>query len=127
MDYKKEIENDIWFANQLEAIRQMECPHTVDVTDTVMQSIEKAQSIAQKNKRRLRLRIITTAAAACIAGAILVVSHLTQTSSLHASTTIEVQGISNRVFDIYDYCNDYANSEYEESAAYNENLITDLI
>ena len=126
MDYKKEIENDLWLADQLEAIRQMECPHNVDVTDAVMQRINNIQPLTKKSNHHYALKVATTAAAACIAGAILIISHINQTP-LHAATTIETQDLSIRMLDIYDYCNDYADPDFEENATYTDNPITELI
>ncbi len=127
MNRKKEIENDLWLASQLERIRDIQTPRPVDVTDAVMERIATlptpmGQPVLQKKTGR---RIATAAAAACVAGAVIVTALLSR-NDLQAATPVQ-QDISYRIYEIYDYCHDYADEESIESAAYFDNPITELI
>lgn len=123
---KKEIK-DPWFEQQLDAIRQMKPNHKPDVTDAVMQriaSLPQPMALPQPAKRR-PLRIASGLAAACFAGAVVVTFVISHINGAQAATTSPE--IGSRVFDIYQYYNDYAIDEDIESAAYYDNPITNFI
>lgn len=123
---REKIENDLWLANQLEALRQIEPPHTVDVTDAVMKRIDNIQPMASSDNRHNWWKAVNTAVAACITGAILVLANLNN-EPLHAATTMETPKLSLRMMDIYDYCHDYADPSEMESASFNDNPLTEII
>ncbi len=129
MNYRKEIENDIWFAGQLEALRQMETPHEVDVCDAVMKQIAKKPLMVPVtiNKKRKNLRL---AGAASVIGIVAVAATLFSISNnkLQAATTAAYNtSLSDRCCDVYDYCNGYGDEESLENAAFYDNPITDFI
>lgn len=126
MDRKKEIENDLWLASQLQTIRDMKCPQKVDVCQSVMQRIADCPILkAVTVSKRHYGRIATIAAAACFAIAVGVTAFLTR-NQLQAATAAQ-QDLTNRFFEVYDYCHDYANDETIEDAAYYDNPITQFI
>ncbi len=117
---------DIWFEQQLEAIRQMKPAHTPDVTDAVMQRIASMpQPMAlPKRKSRINLKVANGLVAACFVGIVVTTFAITHTGAQAATTHPD---LSNRFFDVYEYCNDYANEESIESPAYYDNPVTDFI
>lgn len=110
----------------LEAIRLLKADHTPDVCDSVMRRIATMpQPMASQHSKRRPLRIVSSLAAACFAGAVFVtfiISH--REGAMAANVSPEMP---NRLYDIYQYCNDYADDENIESAAYYDNPITDFI
>ncbi len=124
---KNEIENDLWFASQLKQIRDIQTPRPVDVTDAVMERIAQLPTPmgAPVPQKKNGWRIASIAIAACFVGAVTVTALLSR-NELQAATPAQ-QDFSNRFFEIYDYCNDYANDETIEDAAYYDNPITQLI
>lgn len=130
MKRKEEIENDLWFANQLEAIRQMESPRKVDVTDAVMKQLECRQLLASQpqQKKRTWLKVSSGAAAAGVAAAIVFAVGLSENGAKAETTqTVDRHELSTRIADVYEYCNDYADPEYDDEAAYYDNPIYDFI
>ena len=117
---------DIWFEQQLEAIRQMKPAHTPDVTDAVMQRIATMpQPMAlPKRQSRINLKVANGLVAACFVGIAVATFAITHNGAQAATTHPD---LNNRFFDIYDYCDDYANEENIESPAYYDNPITDFI
>ena len=112
----------------IESIRQLTPPHPVDVTDAVMQRIRTMPTVvdfqsAVHTKRRRRITIVSTAAAACVAGAILVVSALSG-NSIQAATPATPE-LEYRITEVYHYCDCYADED--ESAAIYDNIVTDLL
>lgn len=115
-----------WFEEQLDAIRQLKPAETPDVTDAVMQRIAgmpKIVAMPQRNKR-IPLKITSGIAAACLIG-IVVTTALSGGESAQAATVNPE--MANRFYDIYSYCNDYADEEADETAAYYDNPITNFI
>ena len=117
---------DKWFEQQLDAIRQLKPDHTPDVTDAVMRRIADMPKIVALPQRRkgLTLKITSGIAAACLIG-IVVTTALSGGESVQAATTNHE--MANRFYDIYSYCNDYADEEEAETAAYYDNPITNFI
>ncbi len=114
---------DIWFEQQLEAIRQLKPKQTPDVTDAVMQRIASMPQPMALPKRQSRInpRLANGLVAACFVG-IVVTTFLISHNGAQAATPNS--DLSNRFFDVYNYCNDYANEESIESAAYFDNPVT---
>lgn len=118
--------NDIWFEQQLEAIRQMKPARMPDVTNVVMQHIATLpQPMAlPKRQSRINLKVANGLIAACFVGIAVTTFAITHNGAQAATTHPD---LSNRFFDVYEYCNDYANEENIESPAYYDNPITDFI
>ena len=115
---------DLWFEQQLEALRQIKPDHTPDVTDAVMRRIA---SMAQPQAAKRRpLRIVSSLAAACFAGAAIVTLVISRFDEGARAANISTD-MGNRVFEIYQYCNDYACEENIESPAYYDNPLADFI
>lgn len=117
---------DIWFEQQLEAIRQMKPAHTPDVTDAVMQRIASMpQPMAlPKRQSRINLKLANGLVAACFLGIVVATFAITHNGAQAATTQSE---LSNRFFDVYNYCENYADEESIESPAYYDNPVTDFL
>lgn len=119
---------DLWFEQQIEAIRQIKPDHTPDVTDAVMRriaSMPQPMALPQTAKRR-PLRIVSSLAAACFAGAAIVTLVISRFDGSARAANISTD-MGTRVFEIYQYCNDYACEENIESPAYYDNPLADFI
>ena len=116
---------DIWFEQQLEAIRQLKPKQTPDVTDAVMQRIASMPQPMALPKRHshINTRLANGLVAACFVG-IVVTTFLVTRNGAQAATPHP--DLSNRFYDVYSYCNDYANDESDESAAYYDNPVTNI-
>lgn len=126
MDYRKEIENDLWFAAQVEQLRQMTPPHKVDVTDAVMQQLP-AQPPASALRQPLRRKPMRVAgiAAACFAG-IVAVNVIFSRNDVQAATPKHDE-FTTRLSNVYEYCNNYADNDLVDKAAYYDNPVTELL
>lgn len=125
MKRKDDIEKDLWFATEMEALSKIEPPHEVDVCDAVMERIAKQPTVVQFNTKRRRTGIITTAAAACIAGLVLV--RVATTGNDLQAATASMPSLSTRISDVYDYYADYATDYAEETPSYQDNPMSQLI
>ena len=116
---------DIWFEQQLEAIRQLKPKQTPDVTDAVMQRIASMPQPMALPKRhsRINTRLANGLVAACFVGIVVPTFLVTRTGAQAATPP---PAPSNRFYDVYSYCNDYANDESDESAAYYDNPVTNF-
>ena len=117
--------HDLWLDNQKEAIRALQPNHKVDVVDAVMKSISdiplsKSRTILIGGKRAIQW-----AAAACVIGIVVTTGLFLRPSSAAAAPVSSETSM--RLLDVYEYCNDYADPEYEESAAYNDNPVVDFL
>lgn len=111
----------------LDAISQLRPSHTPDVTDSVMQRIASMpQPTATTPSHRLSMRLVSALAAACFAGIVVVTFIISHNNSNVQAANISPE-MPNRLYDIYNYCHDYADDETIESAAYYDNPITDFI
>ena len=121
-----ELSNDIWFNNQVEAIRQMEAPNVPDVSADVMQRISGLpQPMAlPETKKHKGFKIASSVAAACIAGVVVLAYSISHTDA-KASTTSPSE-LSQRLFDVYEYCDNYGEDYETEDAAYYDNPMADL-
>ena len=117
--------HDLWLDSQKEAIRALQPDHKVDVVDAVMKSISEMP--AHKTRRLVigGKRAMHWAAAACVMGIVVTTGLLLRPSSAAAAPVSNELSI--RLYDVYEYCNDYADPEYEESAAYYDNPVVDLL
>ena len=69
------------------------------------------------------LVVVNGLVAACFVG-IVVTTFLVTRNGAQAATPHP--DLSNRFYDVYSYCNDYANDESDESAAYYDNPVTNF-
>ncbi len=129
MDKKKDIETDLWFAQQMEILSQMEYKGEIDVVDDVMKQIEHIPLSATKRKPTKpslrRMAVITGAAAACLAAVLLVRSAFPGRQINAGKQT--VKELSSGIFEIFNYCQSYTDTEILDEASYNENPFTDLL
>ena len=109
----------------LESIRQLKPASTTDVTDAVMQRIASMpQTVKLQPTRRPTMRFVSSLAAACfasIAVVTFVISHKQGAQAANISPEMPT-----RLYDIYQYCNNYADEESIENAAFYENPMTDF-
>lgn len=114
---------DLWLESQKEAIRAIKPGHKVDVTDAVMQRIAD-MPLPQKEPQHLTIRntkstIVKLAAAACIVGIVATAALFIRHNSSPIATSSD---LSARLYDLYEYCSDYEDSDYE--AAYYDNPVS---
>lgn len=109
----------------LESIRQLKPASTTDVTDAVMQRIASMpQTVKLQPTRRPTMRFVSSLAAACFAGIAVVtfvISHKQGAQAANISPEMPT-----RLYDIYQYCNNYADEESIENAAFYENPMSDF-
>ncbi|MBQ1408262.1 MAG: hypothetical protein IIY87_00705 [Bacteroidales bacterium] len=117
--------HDLWLDNQKEAIRALRPNHKVDVVDAVMKSIPDKPLPNYKTAVIGGRRAIHWAAAACVLGIVVTTGLLLRPSSAAAAPVSNELSI--RLYDVYEYCNDYADPEYVESAAYYDNPVVDFL
>lgn len=120
---RKEIENDLWFASQMEILRQMEPNRHVDVTDAVMEKVQQLPATKVQPYRQRIWAIASGAVAACLVGVIITTSILSH-NKLRVSN--DNQDLYARFYEVYEYCNDYADEESIEDASYYENPVSQL-
>ncbi len=130
MRIKKNIESDPIFEQHLEAIRGIELKHTPDVVDAVMGCINDmpqpmGRSVARKHSV---FYIASSAVAACFALAVVVTFVIGQFHENQAQAATTTHGdLSLQFFEVYEYCNDYADPEADETTSYNDNPVSDLL
>lgn len=121
---KKEMDNDLWFARQMEVLRQMASPIRPDVADAVMQQVRTMPipMALPEAPHRSKMKVFSGVAAACVAIVVLFTA-IFDDDAKAASPAHE--DFNTRLLDVYNYCNDYASEEAIECAAYNDNPISD--
>lgn len=118
---------DLWLERQRDALSRIELApeHTPDVCDKVMDAISKLpQPMALPPKRVNWWKIVNSAVAACLVAAVVVTISISGSGVKAATPTQE--DLSTRFVEVYNYCNDYADEESIESAAYNDNPVSEL-
>ncbi|MBP5327275.1 MAG: hypothetical protein J6Y98_05125 [Bacteroidales bacterium] len=118
---------DLWLERQRDALSRIELApeHTPDVCDKVMDAIAKMpQPMALPPKQKNHWRIVGSAVAACLVAAVVVTISVSG-SGVQAATPTQ-EDLSARFIEVYDYCNDYADEESIESAAYYDNPVSEL-
>ncbi len=123
MSHRKEIENDIWFANQVEALRQMTPPHEVDVTDAVMKSIAHLQPLAPTRTKRSSKSIKITSSVAAICAAIILVFILLPSQKTEMSRSSSPT-LSTLIDEIYGFC---MNNDSGDDAVFLDNPVINFI
>lgn len=123
MNRKNDIDNDIWLQRQAEEIRQIHAPHVPDVTDAVMRRIEAMP--LPVSKRRVNMKVVQSLIAACFVAAV-IVTILVPRNGVSAANPMQSDA-AQMFFDVYEFCDSYADEEYEEDAALYDNPITDFI
>ena len=128
MQIKRNIETTSQLDSQLDAIRRINAPHSVDVVDSVMRQICQMPTLVEKTDtpRRRLVPFAGAAAAACLAAVIATLLMIPSDSSNLQAANTPHNDVNLRFFDIYDYCNNYADPDMDESAAYYDNPVTDL-
>lgn len=130
MTTRKETEKkrDMDFDMIAEAVRVLRPPHTPNTVDVVMRQIA-TMPLPDANSgktRRISIRTISTVAAACFLAAVGTTLYMTH-GNIQAANNAPLQDINSRIYDIYNYCNDYASEEAVENSAYYDDPIIDLL
>lgn len=118
---------DLWLESQKEAIRALKPGHKVDVTDAVMQRIATmpiptsmdGNGATQIKIHSRKSTILKFAAAACVVGVIATAAVFINNNSSPITASSD---LSARLYDVYEYCNDY--EDYEYDAAYYDNPVS---
>lgn len=114
---------DLWLESQREAIQNLRPDHKVDVTDAVMEKISAMPMPLPIPVVSPWKKVMKWAAAACLAGVVVTVAMFSHNEAVAASTA----DLSSRVYEIYDYCNDYADPDMEEDSYYTENSVSEFL
>lgn len=121
-DYGKK--QDLWLAAQLDAINGINCSHSVDVTDRVMQQIASRPLLVPAHRsRRQRRGWVSAITAACVVGLVVVIAQLPSSQPMaNNMPTVTTSSLSERVSSIYSFCQDYASYE-DDAASYHSNPV----
>jgi len=115
-------ETDLWLQSQIEGIRGIEYPKGIDVCDAVMEKINtQPQPMALKRRNR---RVTSAVIAACLTGLVVATVLVKRPSEQASATNPE---LAYRFYDVYKYCNNYADEEESDDAAFYENPVTFIL
>ena len=117
---------DTQFERQLDAIRDIELEKTPDVVDAVMQRVNAMPALVPVPRRRHVISIVSSAVAACFVIAVVSTYAISLFKYNNVQAATPSHDLSYRFFDVYEYCNDYADQESVESAAYYDNPVIDF-
>lgn len=112
---------DLWLESQKEAIRALKPDHKVDVTEAVMQRVATMPLPKATPVVGIGRRVALWAAAACVAG---IVASSVFFVNRSVSSVSSSSDLTARLIDVYEYCNDYDDVDYEEEDAYYDNPVT---
>ena len=112
---------DLWLESQKEAIRALKPDHKVDVTEAVMQRVATMPLPKATPVVGIGRRVALWAAAACVAGIVASSVFFVNRSVSPVSSSSDLTA---RLIDVYEYCNDYDDVDYEEEDAYYDNPVT---
>lgn len=129
MSKRKEIETDQWFEQQMELLKGMDYPGEVDVVDSVMEAIDQLPQ-TQRGRvvampRRRKVAIAAGAAAACLAAVVLVRMAIPTRQIQTGKETLKE--ISSGIYEIFNYCQSYTESDYPDDASCNDNPFIELL
>lgn len=117
------IDKDLWLQQLREELSEARPKQKPDVTQAVMQSLKGKPAPILTLRRRRRIAIVTTVAAACLTGLVAITA--IDSHTLHAAPQ-QQDDLSYRLYNIYSYCNAFGEDDEDEESTLYDNPVYEL-
>jgi len=118
------LNDEAWFRRQLELVDDIQAPRPVDVTEKVMAQVaNRPFMLTKRPSAKIRHRRVASITAACVAAAVVGFIFFPRDSVQAAKSSAST--LSQRVLEIYDFCDSYASST--SSTSHSDNFIINFL